>query len=218
MASIDPLTTKLDAVNYGLNAVSLNPVASIENTNNRAALKIRDLIDQESRTLQAEGWSWNTVYAQTFSPNTDGRIEMPANIYKIDTPDRTVPGATIYCTNYRLTFRKEITNGPLYLFNADLGTFEFDAPVTLKVTTFLEFDSLPQAARDLVAAKAAELYNSASLNDRLIDSVQQRKIANARTILEHSEDDFEGGHNLLDRNPEVQGKVSIHRRRRRYRR
>ena len=96
-------TTKLDAVNQMLSSIGEAPAVSLDTDNPEIAVA-ESTLDEVSRTIQSEGWNFNTEYEYPFTPDGNGEITIPSNILQI--ADNKFKSTAKYLTVVR--------NGKLY--------------------------------------------------------------------------------------------------------
>lgn len=132
--------TKLESVNSILSAASESPVSNLDvNAGLQVSMAI-SILDEVSRETQSYGWYWNRREV-TYIPDSLGHINIPSNIIEIDSK---------VSTNY------SIRSGRLFLLTD--GTDTFTSSVTLQVKELLEWDDLPQVARQFITLSAARRY------------------------------------------------------------
>ena len=81
--------TELEAINEMLAAVGQAPVTSIDvddddNPTNPDVAMARETLQQVSREVQAEGWSFNREFNYPLTPDSDKHIVIPSNMLQID--------------------------------------------------------------------------------------------------------------------------------------
>lgn len=137
------VATELAAVNQILGAVGQAPVTTLDNTNPDVAIAYGTLQDV-SREIQGEGWSYNKEYEYPFTPDTNKEILIPSNVLSIDLSDlpqnRGIDAVT--------------RNGKLYDKTNHQYTWT-DEKVYCDVVWGFDFVDIPQAIRDYITARAA---------------------------------------------------------------
>ena len=71
--------SELPAVNQILQTVGQAPVTTLDQTNPDVAIAY-DTLQQVSREVQSEGWTFNKEFNYPFLPNSDKEIPIPTNI------------------------------------------------------------------------------------------------------------------------------------------
>lgn len=141
-------TTLLQAINVLLEAISSNPVSSLEaadsNTNARIALK---RIGETMREVLNEGWHWNEETEYELVPNTAGEINVPANMLRV---------VQLYTTD---TYRKRLVWRGGRLYDRVAHSYNIATPVKVDGFILLDFEELPDPARWYVTLKAARRFS-----------------------------------------------------------
>lgn len=151
-------TTKLDAVNQMLSSIGEAPAVSLDTDNPEIAIA-ESTLDEISRTVQAEGWNFNTEYEYPFTPDGNGHIPIPSNLLSITDNKLKNPG------KYLTTIR----NGKLY--DKLHHTFVFSGTVYCDVVWVFEFVDLPQPFKDYITTRAARVFAG-----RVVGSEEQVKL------------------------------------------
>ncbi len=76
--------TELDAINMMLMSIGQSPVNTIVSTGIKDVAVAQLLLHNASRSIQSEGWAFNTDYALTIAPDGNDRILVPSNCMHID--------------------------------------------------------------------------------------------------------------------------------------
>ena len=104
----------------------------------------RRILNDVSRTVQSKGYAFNKEYEFPLSRDTDGLITLAPNMLQVDVDD-CFHGVDPIARGLALYDRKNHTS----IFTADL---------TATVVILLPWDSLPQAARNYIAIRAARAF------------------------------------------------------------
>jgi len=147
--------TELSAVNQILGAVGQAPIQTLDQTNPDVDLAYTTLIDV-SRSVQAEGWNFNTENEYPMLPDTSGFIYVTSEMLSIDLSD--IPDNR----GYQVTQR----DGKLY--NKTNHTFVWDNTSTFKcdIVWLVDFKSCPQVFQDYIIAKASVLASVKMIGDK----------------------------------------------------
>ena len=173
--------TKLDAVNIILSNVGQAPVTTIDNDNPMVSMA-NNILDEVAESLQSEGWSFNYERNYPFVPNTDNEILVAENIIRLDVSD------------YTSDLDPVIRGGKLY--DKRGHSFKFTENVDLDVTWLLEFEDLPQPAKQYAAIRAANLFAGRAVGSQEQVKFGEREEAAARaTLLEY--ECQQGDYNIL---------------------
>ena len=139
--------TKLDAVNIILSNIGQAPVVNLESGN--PMVETAELVLGEiSRTVQAEGWVFNTEFDYPFIPNTFNEIVIADNILAADLP------ALSRCFS-------QVRGGKLY--NRTEHTYEWTKEQKLDVVWLFDFEDLPEAFKNYITIRAANVFAGRSV-------------------------------------------------------
>ena len=167
------LTSKLEAVNSMLGHIGESPVNSISNTNALpiSAATAISVLDEVSRSVQAEGWHFNTELKVTLSPAGDGTITLSDDILEVDTIDTSI----------------DIAQRGLSLFDRSNNTSVFSKALEVNLTRLLDFTSLPEAARRYITLRASRVFQGRIVGSRELEALIARDEYNARADLMDTE-------------------------------
>ena len=136
------LDTELSAVNSILGSIGQAPVTSLDFTNPEISF-IHNLLREVNVDVQNEGWSFNTEYHVTYSPDTNGYFVIPPNVIRFDVHDnQNIKTTDVVKRNGRLYDKYNHTD----VFTADLD---------LDVVTLYEFSDLPSVFQRYITYRAA---------------------------------------------------------------
>jgi hypothetical protein len=167
------LTSKLEAVNSMLGHIGESPVNSISDTNALpiSAATAISVLDEVSRSVQAEGWHFNTELKVTLSPAGDGTITLSDDILEVDTTDTSI----------------DIAQRGLSLFDRSTNTSVFSKALEVNLTRLLDFTSLPEAARRYITLVASRVFQGRMVGSRELEALIARDEYNARADLMDAE-------------------------------
>jgi len=173
--------TKLSAVNIVLSNIGMAPVARIDNDNPMVTMA-SNTIDEVSRTLQAEGWVFNTERDYPFTPDpaTD-TIVVPENVLSLD-------------TDYPQTIDVVIRQGKLYDKRAH--SYKFTEKQSLDVTWLFDFEDIPEAFATYITMRAANLFAGRAVGSSEQVKFGEREEMLARAAMLQYETD-QGDYNML---------------------
>ena len=171
---------KLAAVNILLSNIGQAPVNTIDNANPMVAMAT-NLIDEVTNSLQAEGWAFNTERSYPFTPDVDGCIYIPENILQIDAG---------YLSKNDTVQR----NGKLY--NKRTHSYEFEGKQEFDVVWLVEFDDMPDAFKNYVAMRSANLFAGRSVGSAEAVKFGEREEMMARAAMIEYETQ-QGDYNML---------------------
>ena len=146
--------TELEAVNTMLVTIGEQPVSSLDNLAGLQDASIaRQILSNISRAVQSKGWVFNLDLQVTYTPDSNGEINLGSNVIRIDTTSK-VRSAT-----------KDIVERGGKLYDREKNTSVFTDTVKVDRVIVLNFDDLPEAARRYIATRAARVFH-----DRVVGS------------------------------------------------
>jgi hypothetical protein len=164
--------TELSAVNRILSAVGQAPVQTLDQTNPDVDITYSTLVEV-NRSVQAEGWNFNTEYQFEVAPDSSGYIYITDNMLNVDLSDIADN------RGYLVTQR----DGKLY--NKVDHTFTWDTTRTYKldIVWLFSFGDCPQVFRDYIAARASVLASVNMVGDKNQYILLQEREKHARSSL-----------------------------------
>ena len=168
-------TTELAAVNQILGAVGQAPVTTLDDTNPDIAIVYSTLQDT-SREVQGEGWSFNKEFEYPLQPDNNNEILLPNNVLSLELSDRPENKGR----------DSVIRQGKLYDKVAHSYSWtEFDT-VFCDVVWQFDFVDIPQAIRDYITARAASQVCIKTVGDGdLYNMLVQRESMARSSALEY---------------------------------
>ncbi len=166
-------TTELEAVNAMLGSVGEAPVSQLDNVGLGDAASARQTLHNNSRRIQKRGWSWNTDFNMTLALAIDGTIPVPSNTLKVNPTG-----------NYD---KAGIIQRGVQLYDAVNHTYVFTAAVTVDLVSFLNFELLPETARQAIFLAAATSFQSGFLGSDTLDKFTTRDALTAWSDLLNDE-------------------------------
>ncbi|MGI9555631.1 MAG: hypothetical protein ACR2M9_02140 [Cyanophyceae cyanobacterium] len=137
---------ELQAVNQILASVGQAPVTTLEQTNPDVAIAYNTL-QQVSREVQAEGWTFNKEYHYPMPPSdTEQEIKIPDNMLQIDLSQ----------DEYYNLDKDSIRRGGR-LYDRTAHTYKWDRTVYCDIVWLFDWVDLPTPIRDYITARAASL-------------------------------------------------------------
>ena len=154
------LTSKLEAVNSMLGHIGESPVNSISNTNALpvSAATAISALDEISRSVQSEGWQFNTEVNVTLSPAGDGSITLSEDILEMDPIDTSI----------------DVVQRGLSLFDRSNNTQAFTKSLKVNQTRLLEWESLPEPARRYITLQASRVFQGRVVGSRELEALIAR--------------------------------------------
>lgn len=152
-------TTQLEAVNQMLTGIGQAPVTSLDTFNPEVATAL-SILDDANRSVQGEGWNFNTEYKYPFVSDASGIIAVPTNVLQI--ADNKIANVQKYQTVLR--------NGQLYDKIKHTFTFPVNTTIYCDVIWAFDFEDLPQVFKDYIVIKATRIFYDRVAGD--IDAVK----------------------------------------------
>lgn len=162
-------TTELEAVNAIMATIGDTPVNTIVDTGLLNVEQAVTFLHEESRSVQAEGWHFNTEINYPLTPDVNSFLLAPRNILKIDT--------TKEYWYYDLVLRGN------KLYDRNEHSYLFTDMVKFDMTLYLDYDELPQTARHYIMVKAARLFQARMLGSDTLNAFTKRDEVEARAKL-----------------------------------
>ena len=150
-------TSFLDAVNRVLQMLGEAPVNSLQGQFGLAK-QAEDTLNDVSRTIQTEGWSFNTDLEKTLERNSSNEIELSSNVSRVVVDNLEYPDIDVVQRGDKLYDRRN-------------NRYTFDADLIVDMTTILEWDLLPEHARQYITIKAGR-----QLQEAIIGSADLTKL------------------------------------------
>ena len=139
-------TTKLQAINSILSSVGESPITSLDYISDSASATIAsNILDEVDRSLQSRGWSFNTDLGKTLTRSTDTSISVSADTIRVNISETTYPTIKLVLRGTKL-------------YNAKASSYFFSANLVADVVTFLDFDLLPEPARNYIVVRSSRLF------------------------------------------------------------
>lgn len=184
-------TTFLEAVNRVLQMMGEAPINSFDGQFGLAE-QAKDALLDVSRKLQAEGWSFNTDRERLLQRNAEtNEINVGTNVSRVVVDMYRYPGLDVVQRGARLYDRQK-------------GSYQFDVDLYADVTYLLEWDELPEYARQYITTKAGRqlqeaIIGSADLTRLNLAAEQEAKALFMDTEIAVSD------HSMLRGNPNHTG-------------
>ena len=140
-------TSFLDAVNRVLQMLGEAPVNSLQGQFGLAK-QAEDSLNDVSRTLQTEGWSFNTDLEKTLERNSSNEIELSSNVSRVVVDNLEYPDIDVVQRGDKLYDRRN-------------NRYTFDEDLIVDMTTILEWALLPEHARQYITIKAGRQLQEA---------------------------------------------------------
>ena len=185
------LTTELEAVNRVLRMMGEAPVNSLEGQFGLAR-QAHDSLKETSRTVQAEGWSFNTDYERTLTRTAGtNEIELSSDISRVKIDPYEYPD-------------NEVVQRGLKLYDRRKNTSVFEEDLTADVTYILSWTDLPEHARQYIMVKAGRQLQDQILGSADLTQINLTMEAEAKALFMEEENNA-GDHNMIRGNPNHTG-------------
>ncbi len=182
-------TTELQCINIMLAAIGEAPINSLVGLLPADAVTAQSTLLEANKSIQSEGWSFNTEIDVTFTRDGSNQINLPTNILRIDAN-----------VNHHPTI-DPIQRGTK-LYDRQNNKYEFDEDLICTVVYFREFDEIPEPARHYINIQAARKFVDRIVSDQALRTYTQQDEARARAILMET-DLSNGDHNILRGDPSL---------------
>ena len=171
--------TELEAVNVLLTTIGEAPVNTLDGNQVTDVSIAKQVLNEVSREVQAQGWHFNTEQNVPLTPDTLGNIIIPADTARIDARD------------FNVVVRDN------KLFNLTDRTYAFVSKILADVIYYQDFANLPQQAKNYITTRAARIFADRTLNSETIHKMTSRDEQRAFIDLKEMEGDT-GDFNMMD--------------------
>ena len=182
-------TTELEAVNIMLAAIGEAPINSLIGTLPVDARIAQSTLTEVNKSVQSEGWSFNTEIDVTLTRNVSNQINIPTDVLRVDANIHQHP--TI----------DPIQRGSK-LYDRLNNKFEFDEDLICTVVYFRDFDEIPEPARHYMNIQAARKFVDRLVSDQSLRTYTLQDEQRARAIFMET-DLANGDHNVLRGDPSL---------------
>jgi hypothetical protein len=184
-------TSFLEAVNRVLQMMGEAPVNSL-NGQYGLALQAQDSLNDVSRRLQSEGWSFNTDREKLLQRDAStNQIAVGPNISRVVIDPYRYPALDIVQRGGRLYDR----------FN---NTYVFDEDLYVDLTIILEWEELPEHARQYITIKSGRQLQEAILGSVDLTKINLTAEMEAKALF-LDEETVVNDHSMLRGNPNHSG-------------
>ena len=170
---------ELQAVNMLLAAIGEAAVSSLETATTVDVTQAKNLLSNINREVQQKGWHFNTEWDVILSLDSDSRIPLGISILSIYSPTKLT------------TIRGR--EGSPFLYDLDKNTFTWGDSVNDAVTiTLLDFEDIPQTARQYITTKAARIFQEEIIGQVSAEAVNRQEEVEAYADLMDDEGERSG--------------------------
>lgn len=163
-------TTELEAVNTMLSAISEAPVNSLGSGLPDAEVA-EGILREVNRSVQSNGWNFNTELSWELTPDVNGELILPKNCLGVD----EVQLIKRFDSDYVLRGHR--------LYDRIGHTFKIEKPITVDMVVLLPFDQLPEQARVYITLRAARVFQDRVLGSNDVHSFTAQDEETARVRL-----------------------------------
>ena len=171
---MNPRITELSAVNAMLAVIGEAPLSTLDgNTLHVDAVSARQTLQNTSRSVQTEGWYFNTERNYPLTPDRSGFITLPPNVVSVDIePLHSKGHVDVIVRGNRL-------------YDLENHTFAFDPETCYRATVLflLPFGELPETARDYIQIRAARRFQAEAVGSETLSKFTERDEFTARASL-----------------------------------
>ena len=178
--------SELEAVNIMLSTISVAPVSTLDVPGDLNVSVAKQMLYDTAREVESYGYYFNTDAKYPLARDIEHQIVLPKNV--------------LFVSIDRDYWAYDATLRGLKLYNRKEQTYKFDKHLTGTVTFFLEWEELPQPAKQYMAIKAARKFQLRMLPDEYTSKYSQQEELEAKAQLEDY-DAMERQYNLADSNP-----------------
>ncbi len=184
-------TTELESINIMLAAVGESPVNNLTEgfTLPVDAQQALSILNEQSRMIQSEGWSFNTEIDVTLPRDNFKKVALGVDVLRVDPNIHHHPNIDA------------IQRG-LKMYDRLNNTFEFNQDLICTIVYFRDFTEIPEPARNYITIKAARIFIDRLIGDNNLRAYNQQDEARARAVLLET-DTENGDHNLLRGDPSL---------------
>ena len=150
------LTTKLEAINQMLLAIGASPVNSLDTNSNVDVAQAKTLLDDVSREFQSAGWNFNTEVDVPLTRDANKEILLAENAARVDIAPEDVPLDT------------EPMQRGSKLYDTKNRRYTWDEDLKAEIVYLLEWELLPEPARNFVAKSAARRFQEKVLGSEKV--------------------------------------------------
>ena len=163
-------TQELPAINQILSSCGQAPVTTLDQTNPDVAIAY-DTLQQVSREVQAEGWTFNKEYHYEFTPDNDDQILIPSNILQIKLTENSA------------NMDKDGVRRSGKLYDRHNHTYDWtDDTVECDIVWEFDWVDLPQPIQDFIVARAATFVSQRIVGDSAQYQMLQQQEAYMRAL------------------------------------
>lgn len=178
-------TTTLGAVNSMLSTIGEAPVNGL-NSGLVDAETAETILNEVSRSVQSDGWNFNSEPNFTVAANTSGDVVLPDEVIRAD----------LATTKYRSSDAEYIQRGNK-MYDKVNHTYNIGKALKLNVVVLLDYELLPEVARRYISVKAARIFQERIVGSDTLSAMNRNDEQEALFALKEHEGD-NGDYNIFD--------------------
>lgn len=146
-------TSKLEAINSILSYAGEAPITSLDYVPDSVSATIAsNVLNEVDRAFQTKGWSFNTDIDYTFSRDANNNISVPSNAIRVNVLESTYPTLKVVQRGTKL-------------YDSKNKTYIFSTNIVGEMVSLLDFDLIPEPARNYVVIRAGRMFLSRTRPD-----------------------------------------------------
>ena len=180
-------TTKLQAVNTLLSIIGEAPVNSLVPPLTGDTSLADSVLDEISKEIQGEGWSWNTMLYDKIPLDTNGHSTLPSNTLAVRFNPVSYPSQRFVLRGIKLFDRVKNT----YDLRGSLGvalTGTTQSDLVAEIIEELAWDDVPETGKRYIMIRSGRIFANRAITSTSIEAYTQEDEENARQILKRTED------------------------------
>lgn len=184
-------TTYLEAINRILQMMGEAPINSL-NGQYGLGQQAEEMLKDVSRKVQSDGWSFNTDYEREMVPDTVTKeVSVGTNVSRVVVDPYSYPSLDVVQRGSKLYDRRA-------------KSYQFTDNLKADVTYMLEWEELPEHARQYIAVKAGRHLQESILGSADLTRINMGIEAEARALF-LEEETYVSQNNMLRGNPNHTG-------------
>lgn len=184
-------TSYLEAINRILQMMGEAPINSL-NGQYGLGQQAEEMLKDVSRKVQSDGWSFNTDYERELSPDSVTKeIAVGTNVSRVVVDPYNYPSLDVVQRGAKLYDRRA-------------NSYQFADKVKADITYILEWEELPEHARQYIAVKAGRHLQESILGSADLTRINMTIEAEARALF-LEEETYVSQNNMLRGNPNHTG-------------
>lgn len=165
--------TFLEAINEMLHTIGEQAVTAL-GTGHPDAETAELILSRVNRRVQSRGWYFNKEYNIVLAQDGGGEVSVGEDVLELDECGDTVD-QTLVLRGSRL-------------YNTNGGTFVLNRAVTVNLTRLVEFEDMPEPAREYIRIRAARTFQQAVVGSSELDGFTREDEAKAWAELRAAEE------------------------------